>query len=230
MGDRGSDYSVTFESIDNGNALRVKRELYTERLSRPVTVQSIYTKTSETAQLDIFEGRRGNGAIGTGNNREYRYSIPNNTRLTAVLNENLSTREARVGDRFTLTVRSPREYDGAVIEGVVSKVERSGRLTGRAEMVFDFQQIRLPNGETRDFAGYIEQVSAVNGDRMKVDNEGSVKGETKQTSRTTQRAGIGAAIGAILGGITGGGKGAVLGAVLGGGAGAGTVILRVKKI
>src|SRR5262249_46018865 len=115
---------------------------------------------------------------------------------------------------------------GAVIEGTVQKSDRSGRLSGRAEMVFDFQQIRLPNGDVRNFAGYIEQVRTPNGDQMRVDNEGSVKDASKQTSKTTTRAGIGAAVGAILGGIVGGGKGAVLGAVLGGGAGAGSVILQ----
>ena len=225
MGDRGSDFSVTFESIDNGNGLRVTRELYTDRLSSPVSVHSIYTKTSEVANLNIFEGRDVLGA-NTTYDPNTRFYIPSNTRLTAVLNTDLSTRNTNVGDRFTLTVRSPREYEGAEIEGVVSKVERSGRLTGRAEMVFDFQQIRMPNGATYNFAGYIEQVNTANGDRLTVDNEGSVRDESKQSTRTTTRAGIGAAIGAILGGITGGGKGAVLGAVLGGGAGAGTVILQ----
>jgi hypothetical protein len=226
-GDRGSDFTVTFEPIDNGNALRVTRELYTDRLSRPVRVQSVYTRTSEIADLNIFEGRQDSGAIGA--NRDYDrnipFSVPNNTRLTAVLDTNLSTRDMHPGDRFQLTVRSPREYDGAVIEGTIQQSASSGRISGRAEMVFNFQQIRLPNGDVRNFAGYIEQVTTPNGDRMRVDNEGSVKDASKQTTKTTTRAGIGAAVGAILGGVLGGGKGAVLGAVLGGGAGAGTVIL-----
>ena len=226
-GDRGSDFTVTFEPIDNGNALRVTRELYTDRLSRPVRVQSIYTRTSEIADMNIFEGRPDNGSIGANRNydRNVPFSVPNNTRLTAVLDTNLSTRDMHPGDRFQLTVRSPREYDGAVIEGTIQQSASSGRISGRAEMVFDFQQIRMPNGDVRNFAGYIEQVTTPNGDRMKVDNEGSVKDASKQTTKTTTRAGIGAAIGAILGGVIGGGKGAVLGAVLGGGAGAGTVIL-----
>jgi len=36
-------------------------------------------------------------------------------------------RQARDGDRFTLMVRSPSQYDGATIEGHVTQVNRSLR-------------------------------------------------------------------------------------------------------
>ena len=113
-----------------------------------------------------------------------------------------------------------------MIEGYLTRVERSGRVTGSPEIGFEFDTIRLRNSGTYDFSGYIEQVRTPNGDKVKVDNEGSVKEKNGQTERTVLRGGIGAAIGAIIGGIAGGGKGAAIGAAVGAGAGAGSVIVQ----
>src|SRR6266850_1556127 len=45
--------------------------------------------------------------------------------------------------RFTATVRQPSQYEGATIEGHVSNVQRSGRITGRSQMTLNFDNIRL---------------------------------------------------------------------------------------
>ena len=58
--------------------------------------------------------------------------MPTGTRLVATLDDALSTRDARAEDRSTITTRSPSQYEGAVIEGIVSSVNASGRLSGRA--------------------------------------------------------------------------------------------------
>lgn len=68
--------------------------------------------------------------------------IPNGTELVAVLNDNLSIQNVREGDRFTMTIRSPKEYEGATLEGTVVNVHREGRVTGRSEMTLDFDGIR----------------------------------------------------------------------------------------
>jgi hypothetical protein len=224
-GDSGSDYSVTFEPMENGRGLRVIRRFYSERLTQPVEVQSLYRRSNETAQWNVYTGDRTTTTYRPDNNRPSgSFAIPNNTTLTAVLNDDLSTRQTRDGDRFTMTVRAPGEYAGAVIEGYVSKVERSGRITGRPELALNFQNIRLRDGRSYEFAGFIDNVRTPNGESVKVDNEGSVRDTSSQTTKTVTRSGIGAAIGAIIGGIAGGGQGAAIGAAVGAGAGAGTVI------
>ena len=48
------------------------------------------------------------------------------------------------------------------------------------------------------FAGNLVTVQTLNGDTVKVDNEGSAQGDN-QTTQTLERAGIGTAIGAIIG-------------------------------
>lgn len=226
-GDRGNDFRVSFTVQDNGRRLRVTRRFDAERLSQPVSVQSYYNRTSESAQFDIYNDRGINrGRDNNSNMRNDRFAIPNGTVLTATLNNDLNTKDANDGDRFTLNVRTPGQYQGAVIEGQITKVDRSGRVSGRAELALDFQRIRMPDGRSYDFVGYIEQIRNANGDKVTIDNEGSVKDNDSQTQKTVTRGGIGAAIGAIIGGIAGGGKGAGIGAVLGAGAGAGSVIVQ----
>ena len=92
-------------------------------------------------------------------------------------------------------------------------------------MLLSFERIRLRDGRTADFSGYIETVRPVGGEEVRVDveGEGTIEDRDDQTTRTTQRVAIGAAVGAIIGAIAGGGKGAAIGAVVGAGAGAGSV-------
>jgi hypothetical protein len=145
--------------------------------------------------------------------------------VVAELLDPLSTVSAREGDRFTMRVRQPAQYAGATIEGHVSNVRRGGRLTGRSEMTFNFDTIRLRNGNSYRFAGIVERVNTPNGETAQVDNEGAVS-EESQTRKTAERAAIGTAVGAIIGAIAGGGKGAAFGAVIGAGSGAGSVYVQ----
>jgi hypothetical protein len=115
------------------------------------------------------------------------------------------------------------EFRGAMIEGYISGVGRSGRVSGSSNITFNFQSITLRDGQRYDFAGTLQGVKDQYGKAVKVDAEGTVRGDS-QTNETAKRGGLGAGAGAIIGAITGGLKGAAIGAVIGGGAGAGSVI------
>lgn len=162
------------------------------------------------------------------NNETAAFSVPEGTQFVAVLNNNLSTKESQEGDPFTMTIRTPGQYEGAIIEGNVSRVDRSGPFSGRAQMTLDFWQIRLRDGRTAGLAGYIENVRPLDGEDVRVDTEGvtTVEEEDSRTNRTAQRTAIGAAVGAIIGAIAGGGKGAAIGGVIGAGVGAGSVYVQ----
>ena len=221
-GSRGNDFAVTFEPIDNGRNLRMTRRIHDDNLRQPVTVRSFYRKSSDEAQWDIYSANQGAPSqTDPGDD----VGVPQGTRLVATLDEALSTRNARAEDRFTITIRSPSHYEGAVIEGTISSVNASGRLSGRADMALNFESIRMRNGRTYQFAGVIENVRTANGATISVDNEGTVE-EESQTEKTIQRSAIGAALGAIIGAISGGGTGAAIGAAIGAGGGAGTVIVQ----
>ncbi|CAN5743734.1 hypothetical protein BH20ACI3_BH20ACI3_39510 [soil metagenome] len=220
-GDRQTDFNVTFDPIDNGRRLSVTRRVYVQGLERPVVVQSTYDRTADTARFDIQTGSDSSGTTG-GTTSDF--IVPNGETIVAVLNEGLSTRNARDGQTFTATVQQPSRFQGATITGRVSNLQRSGRITGRSEMTLTFDSIGLRDGRSYRFAGILQSVRTTDGE-VKVDNEGSVR-DDNQTTKTAQRAAIGTAVGAIIGAIAGGGKGAAIGAVLGAGGGAGSVYVQ----
>jgi predicted kinase len=228
-GERANDFTVTFDPSTGGRELIVTRTLYSDRFDQPVTVRAYYDRTSDVAQLDIYDTNRENVAVGTGpGTATGDFTVPNGTEIVAVLNNDLSTQNVREGERFTMTVRSPGQYDGATIEGQVVSINRGGRITGRSEMTLDFDTIRLRDGRSYRFAGILESVRTANGDVVRVDNEGAVR-DSDQTKTTVQRTAIGTAVGAIIGAIAGGGKGAAIGAVIGAGAGAGSVYIQGRN-
>jgi len=224
LGDRGSDYEAVFEPLDGGRRLRVTRSLYTERVGQVVVARSVYERVSDVAQLDLYRDQPLSG-VSYDSPARGDFFVPDGVMLSARLNQPLSTKITREGDRFTLNVIEPGQYRGAVIEGVVARSDRSGRVSGRADMTLDFERIRTRDGRTYNFAGTIEDVSLPGGEKVRVDREGNVKEDDSQTSRTVTRGAVGGAIGAIIGAIAGGGKGAAIGAAVGAGAGAGSVFI-----
>jgi len=224
-GDRGNDFSVTFDAIDNGQRLSVTRRVYVQGLTSPVVVQSLYDKTGDVARFDIYDPSTYPGSPTTSNAG---FVVPDGTRIVGILDSDLSTRTAAVGDRFTLRVTDPAEFSGATIEGHVSQIERSGRLTGRSVMTLDFDSIRLRDGRSYNFGGLVEGVRTTGGEVVRVDTEGAVRDDS-QTTKTETRAAIGTAVGAIIGAIAGGGKGAAIGAILGAGGGAGSVYVQGRN-
>lgn len=227
-GERANDFTVSFDPTDNGRQLLVTRTLYSDRVTQPVMVRTYYDRVSDVAQLNIYDTNREDTNVGGGGGGVGGLIIPNNTQLVAVLNNDLNTQNVREGDRFTMTVRSPGQYEGATIDGRVTGVNRSGRVTGRSEMTFDFDTIRLRDGRSYDFAGILESVRTPEGDVVRVDNEGAIR-ESDQTKQTVTRTAIGTAVGAIIGAIAGGGKGAAIGAAIGAGAGAGSVYIQGRN-
>lgn len=220
-GREGNAFTVTFEPIDEGDNLRVTRRIVDDGRRQPVTVESFYRKSSDQPDWDVFRTTAG-GESTTSPAGDF--VVPTGIRLVATLDQALSTKTTRDRDRFSMTVTSPSQYSGAVIEGFVNNVNASGRVSGRAEMALNFQTISQRNGRASQFGGVIESMRTPGGETVRVDNEGKVEPTDSQTERTVQRGTIGAALGAIIGAITGGGKGAGIGAVIGAAGGAGTVI------
>ena len=241
-----TDFTITFVPEENGRALRVTRRVTTDYLRQTVFAESVYNKTDNVARLGIESN---NSDVYSSNdpqdypnnnypnsnypnnnpNANYRRSgkfvVPNGTIVTGILESEINTKVTQNNDRFTMTVQSPNQYRGATIEGYISGLNRSGRVSGRSQIAFNFERIRLRNGQTYDFAGFLQGVTDENGKTIRVDEEGSAKGGS-QTNETLKRGGIGAGVGAILGAIIGGGKGAAIGAIIGGAGGAGSVIVQ----
>ena len=239
-----TDYTLTFVSLDMGRSMRVTRRITTDYLRQTVFADSFYNKTdsyqtTDTGRTDDDDQYSStdpsdNPDQNTGNNvptvrtaSNGRYIVPKGTVLTGILENTVSTKASQNNDRFSMTVSSPSEYDGAVLEGYLSNVKRSGRVTGSSTFTMNFETIRMRDGRTYDFAGVLQSATDSTGKIIKTGNEGEAKGGSK-TKESIKRGGIGAGIGAIIGGIIGGGKGAIIGATIGGGAGTGSVIAEGK--
>jgi len=220
-GQSDSQFDVSFSPIENGRSLNVVRRVYVTGLNGPVETISTYERTADVARFDIFH--RGTNYPADESTSEW--LLRNGETVIAELNTRLSTALARNGDSFTAVVRQPTQYAGATIEGHVSDVQRSGRITGRAQMTFNFDRIRLRNGQSYRFAGIVDGVLMPNGETARIDNEGAIR-EESQTNNTIERTAIGTAVGALIGAIAGGGKGAAIGAVIGAGTGAGSVYVQ----
>ncbi|MDT7807457.1 MAG: hypothetical protein QOJ70_1270 [Acidobacteriota bacterium] len=230
-GNRETDFTVTFDPIEGGRRLRVTRQIWNSTLGQnPVVVTNVYNRTSDVAEWNVYTGstagyNQTGSQTGVYSTAAGDFVVPDGQMLTARLETNLTSKTANVGDRFTMTVTSPSQFQEAVIEGHVASINHSGRISGRSDMSLNFDSIRL-NGRTYQFAGFIDSVRTTNGQTVQVDNEGTVRDDSSRGTQTAQRAAIGTAVGAIIGAIASGGKGAAIGAVIGAGAGAGSVYVQ----
>ena len=160
------------------------------------------------------------------------YTVPADTVIRVRLNDQLNSRTARVGDRFSTTVTEPVYAGGGTeviptgsrVWGRVQTVNRAGRRRP-GNITVGFNQVELPNGTSYTINGSLASLQA---DDVNADNEGTVRGR-KNTKRDAVFIGGGAATGAIIGGIAGGGKGAAIGAILGGGLGTGARVYEKEQ-
>jgi hypothetical protein len=215
-GSRGSDFSVTFETLNSGNDLRVTRRLDDEDLQRPVTIQSYYRRTADTPRWDVYrQGRAYTQPYGGRSDDSFDGTVRDGTRIVATLDTRLSMTDSRQGEPFTMTVRSPVELSGARIDGDVSRVGGRGRQNDSgADLRIDFRTLHL-RGRTFDFDAILNSIRLADGTVVRVNAEGELE-ENNRRNSTLQNGAVGAAIGAVIGAIAGGGKGAAIGAAVGG--------------
>jgi len=160
------------------------------------------------------------------------YTVPANTVIRVRLNEQLNSRTARVGDRFSANVTEP-VYAGSGVQvvpvgskvwGRVTSVKRAARRSPGTILVA-FSSVGVPSGKSYAINGSLSSLQA---DDVNSDNEGSVKGGSNR-KRDAVFIGGGAAGGALIGAIAGGGKGAGIGALIGGALGTGARVLEKEK-
>jgi hypothetical protein len=140
-------------------------------------------------------------------------TVPAGTEMSIELLDNLSSETATVETTVRGRLRRAVEAGGrtvfpagATLGGVVTAVERPGRVKGRASLTVSFATISV-NGER----------TAISTRPVTVEGESDTKGDATKI-------GVGAGVGAVVGGILGGGSGAAKGAAIGGAAGTGAVL------
>jgi type IV secretion system protein VirB10 len=155
--------------------------------------------------------------------------VPAGTRVLLSLRSGVNTRSAQVGDGVYLSSTFPVIVNsqvvipaGVYVQGVIDRVQRAGRIKGRAEVGMHFTTMIFPNGSVVTIPGVLNSVPGANDAKVK-NNEGDVQqagSKGKDAGTIARGAETGAGIGAI-GGAIGGSPlaGAGYGAAAGGAAG-----------
>jgi len=239
--DGETDYTITFTATNNGNGLRITRRVTTDYLRYTVFADSVYNKTGaysatkspskdDAGYSSSDRDNNTNGSTASPTTRRISsgvFVVPKGEILTGAMLNLVSTKDSQNNDRFRMKVQSPNEFEGAIIEGYLSGVKRTGNIKGRSTLTLNFETIQMRDGKTYDFAGLTKTATDSTGRVIRVGKEGDIQGKSR-SKKSAKRGGIGAGLGAILGGILGGGKGAIIGATIGGSAGAGSVIAKGK--
>ena len=136
--------------------------------------------------------------------------IPADTVISVVLDQTISSKSSKPGDKFTATVESPIEIGGKIAipksaraEGVVREAKAAGRFKGGAALALELTSVE------------------VNGKNHEIQTSGATMSSKGKGKRTAAMVGGGAAGGAAIGAVAGGGKGAAIGALIGAAAGTG---------
>ncbi len=155
--------------------------------------------------------------------------VPAGTRFAVVLENGISTRDAKPGDSLYFRTSFPITQNnrvvipvGCYLRGELVESKRPGRVKGRGEFRMKLNTMIFPNGYTVDLNAVPR--SADSGGNETMDSEGKMtggggKGKDVGTVATTTATGAG------IGAIAAGAKGAGIGAGIGGLAGLGATLL-----
>ena len=159
---------------------------------------------------------------------ERSWALPADTVISVQMNTTLSSRIARVGDKFAATVTVPVYLNGktvipagSIVEGRVTQVTPAKLMNRSGTIAIDFDNLVFPNGAVVPLVGSLTSDDPET--RRQIDDESRVSGEGNK--RPAVFIGGGGAIGAVLGGIAGGGKGAAVGGAVGVGIGVAGILL-----
>ena len=147
-------------------------------------------------------------------------TIPSGQKFIMQLETALHTRTTRKGDRVEFTTAADVIGDNQVlipnkslIRATVTKSKRAGRLSGRAEIQLQFNDVRLADGTVLPIKATItrmgfDPVDPKDGENPKLKGEAGAGADAKTIAS-------GSAQGAIIGVLTGGVRGAAYGAAAG---------------
>ena len=137
-------------------------------------------------------------------------TVPRGTNISVELTTWLSSKSAKVGDRFSVLVASPVYSggqvaipNGAVLEGLVTAADAAGRASDSGNLHLFIDRLRGPQGQIADMRGLV--VGLASG--------ADIQGQGVSAGKTA----AGAVVGGLLGGLLEGKKGALVGLAVGAG-------------
>jgi type IV secretory pathway VirB10-like protein len=153
-----------------------------------------------------------------------RLTIPSGTKVPLALKQAISTRNAKEGDPVYCETTFPFVVEdrivipaGTYVQGKISRIQRPGRIKGRAELLMHFTSMIYPSGYTVMLPGSLDNIPGADKTSIK-GSEGTVRQDSDKGKDIGTVAST-ASTGAVIGGLSAGGKGAGIGAAAGGLAG-----------
>ena len=157
-------------------------------------------------------------------------AIPAGTKVPLKLDHAISTKESRDGDAVYAETTFPVVVNdrvlipsGTYVQGRISRIQRAGRVKGRAEVQMHFTTLIYPSGYTAMLPGAVENAPGVDNTNMKGE-EGTIRGDSQTAEKVGTIAGS-TATGTVIGAASGGGKGALIGSGIGGAVGSAIAFL-----
>jgi hypothetical protein len=140
------------------------------------------------------------------------YTVPAGTKVLLSLKSGVNTKTAHPGDNVYLVSTFPVIVgssvlipSGVYVQGVVDKVERPGRIKGRAKLLMHFTTMIFPNGQVVGIPGTVDNLPGSGGPSVKGD-EGTIEqagNKGKDMGNVAKGGVIGASGGVIGGGVSG---------------------------
>jgi type IV secretion system protein VirB10 len=155
------------------------------------------------------------------------YTVPAGTKVLLQLRSAINTKSARVGDGVYLASTFPVVVGnrvmipaGVYVQGVVDRVERAGRVKGKAQLDMHFTSIIFPNGTVVEIPGVVNSLPGARKQEVKDDGEGTIEQDSDKGRNASKTAEIAIPTGGTIGSIGGLGSGhPIAGGIAGVGAG-----------
>jgi type IV secretion system protein VirB10 len=138
------------------------------------------------------------------------YTVPAGTKVLLQLRSAVNTKSAKLGDGVYLASSFPVVVGnrvmipaGVYVQGVVDRVERAGRVKGRAQLDMHFTSIIFPNGTVVEIPGMVNSLPGASKQTVKNDGEGTIEQSADKGRNAAKTAEIAIPTGGTVGSISG---------------------------
>lgn len=138
------------------------------------------------------------------------YTVPAGTKVLLQLRSSLNTKSAKPGDGVYLQSVFPVVVGsrvmipvGVYVQGVVDRVQRAGRVKGRAQLDMHFTSIIFPNGTVVEIPGVVDALPGAKKQEVKDNGEGTIQQDSDKTRNMGQVAEVAIPAGGTVGAISG---------------------------
>lgn len=142
------------------------------------------------------------------------YIVPAGTKVLLQLRSAINTKSAKPGDGVYLASTFPVVVGsrvmipaGVYVQGVVDRVQRAGRVRGRAQLDMHFTSMIFPNGTVVEIPGMVNSLPGASKQNVQQDGEGTVEQSGDKTRNMGKVAEVSVPTGATVGSVAGLGAG-----------------------